>query len=139
MKAWTRALDIVLRAGVGSLFAYAGASKIESPQAFADAIHAYQVLPAVLIYPVALALPFFELLVGGSLLIGWRLRETALAAVLMAAVFLAAIVQAQIRGFNIDCGCFGPDAWAVLKAVPAPLRDGLLLAASLFLWWKRWD
>jgi uncharacterized membrane protein YphA (DoxX/SURF4 family) len=135
-KAWMRAADIAARAGAGGLFVYSGSSKLAAPEAFADAIHAFHVLPAALINPTAFSLPIFELLVGACLVIGWRLRETALAAALMTVAFTAVLVQARLRGFDLDCGCFGPNAWAVLKAVPPLARNGALLAATLFLRWR---
>jgi uncharacterized membrane protein YphA (DoxX/SURF4 family) len=136
MKALTRSAEIVLRLALGGLFLYAGASKFASPAAFADAIHAYRILPAALINPVALALPVFELMLGACLLVGWCLREMSLAAAFIGTVFLVAIVQARLRGLDLDCGCFGPNTWAVIKAVPPLARDAVLLAGALFLRWR---
>jgi uncharacterized membrane protein YphA (DoxX/SURF4 family) len=135
-KTWMKAADIAARVCVGGLFVYSGASKLAGPEAFADAIHAFHILPAALINPTALSLPILELLAGVCLLIGWRLREMALAAVLMTLAFTVVLVQARLRGLDPDCGCFGPNAWAALKAVPPLARNGLLLAATLFLRWR---
>jgi putative oxidoreductase len=135
-KTWMTAADIAARACVGGLFVYSGVSKLAGPEAFADAIHAFHILPTALINPTALSLPFFELLAGVCLLIGWRLREMALATAIMVVAFTAVLVQARLRGFDLDCGCFGSNAWPVLKAVPPLARNAVLLVATIFLRWR---
>ncbi len=55
---------------LGGLFIYAGTIKVSDPQSFNDNIAAYQLLPAMLINPVALGLPIFEILTGVLLITG---------------------------------------------------------------------
>jgi len=133
MKTLLHSAEILLRALVGALFVYAGSTKIADPRAFADAIHAFHVLQVALIDPLAVSLPIFEVLVGLSIVLGWRLRENALSAALMTAVFLAVLIQANLRGLDTDCGCFGPGEWTALRSVPPIVRDLALLAGTLFL------
>jgi hypothetical protein len=66
------------------------------------------VLPVAAIRPLALTLPWIELLIGGYLLAGLFTRAAAWAAIALLAVFSAAIAQALLRGLSLEnCGCFG--------------------------------
>jgi hypothetical protein len=70
------------------------------------------------------------LTIGGLVLVS-------LAAVLMTVVFTVVLVQARPRGFDLDCGCFGSNAWPVTKSVRPLVRNAVLLAAALFLRWRQ--
>ena len=124
------------RFGLGALFVLAGLLKLEDPQAFADGIHAYRILPETIINPIALGLPVFEVLVGAGLLAGWRLRAMALASAALLLAFSAALVHARIRHLVTDCGCFGRSL-AIERALNPLLRDAILLAAAVFLLARR--
>jgi putative oxidoreductase len=126
------ALRWALRLGLGGIFAWAGAIKLQDPAAFATDIANYQLVAALA--PVAAAtLPMIELVLGLSLVFapqGWR-RAAALATAGLMAVFTAAIGQAVARGIRIECGCFGgagsPVTWWTVA------RDLALLAAAVAL------
>jgi uncharacterized membrane protein YphA (DoxX/SURF4 family) len=122
-----------VRLGTGSLFVYAGLAKFTAPEAFADSIAAFHMLPAAFVGTAALSLPVFEVLTGACLLAGWRVRENALAAGFLSVAFSAVLIQARLRGLDPDCGCFGPREWAPLGAVPPLVRNAVLLAGALFL------
>lgn len=106
---------LVLRLAIGGIFVYAAYSKIGNPQAFADSIATFQLLPAAAINLVAIALPPFEVLLGVLLLTGWRARAGLLGALLLTAVFVVALGQGLARGLEIDCGCFGSGKPSVLS------------------------
>ncbi len=104
------------RLAVGAVFVLAGVTKLINPGSFSATLLAYDVLPVGLLRPVALALPWLELVVGLYLLAGLFTRVAAWGAVAMLAVFMAAITQALLRGLSLeDCGCFGD----ITSAVPA--------------------
>lgn len=100
---WRQAICILL----GAIFVYAGSVKIENPQAMADSIAAFGIIPVVLINPVALGLPAFEITSGVLLIVGWRRRVAALAILLAVVAYTIAIGSALARGITVDCGCFG--------------------------------
>ena len=125
----------LLRLTLSGIFIYAGALKIRDPHSFVESIAAFRLLPAVLVNPLALLLPPLEIFAGilalGS---GWPRRIGALGLLTMLAVFLAALVSAQSRGLNIDCGCFGADKLDVLTPTKnlqmAIARDAVLGAVA---------
>ena len=98
----------LLRLALSGLFIYAGVLKIRDPHLFAESIAAFRLLPPALVSPAALTLPTLEILAGTLALgSGWPRRIGAFSLLVMLAVFLVALVSAQARGLNIDCGCFG--------------------------------
>ena len=135
MKRWLAASEWVVRLALGAVFLLAGALKVGAPQDFADAVYAYRILPAPLINPLALGLPIFELVLGAALLVGWRRRAMALAAALLFLIFTLALLQAKVRGLEIECACFGPAVVASQFVTPLP-RDAVLLLSAIFLYWR---
>ena len=131
---------LLCRLLLAAVFVSAGAAKLlASPQPFADSVASFRLVPAWLVGPLALALPPFEILVGGALLAGRPRRLGAGGALVLAGVFLVALVAALIRGVPVDCGCFGPGtAWLPLTAGQRMWfdlgRDLLLLMAALGLY-----
>ncbi len=126
---------LVLRLVLGAIFIVAGASKIGHGAEFAAQIAGFRILPQPVIAPMALALPFLEVLLGGYLVLGLFTRTAGWIAVLLLALFDGAIASAVIRGMTVSCGCFGPNdktvtTWAevardaifVLLAVIVALR-----------------
>ena len=126
-----RAVVLVLRLALGAVFIYAAWTKLRDPWAlFAVSIDSYQLLPPWAVELTARSLPWMELLAGVLLLAGRWLRFSSAATSLLLLIFLGLMVRAQIKGMQIDCGCFGPGetlSWRTL------LRDGALLTASLLL------
>jgi uncharacterized membrane protein YphA (DoxX/SURF4 family) len=124
---------VALRLIVGVVFAYAGYLKLREPWAlFAMGIDSYHIVPFRFLEPMARTLPAAEVAIGLWLTIGYwpRIPSTIVSLLLM--VFFVAMVHAKMAGQQIDCGCFGPgdpiSKWTLL-------RDGSLLAASLFVTW----
>jgi uncharacterized membrane protein YphA (DoxX/SURF4 family) len=132
---------LVLRVVLGAIFIVAGASKVGHADLFAAQIAGFKLLPAIVIAPMALALPYLELLLGGYLIVGLFTRTSAWVAAVLLALFDAAIASAVVRGMTVSCGCFGPndatvttwsevarDAVFVLLAVIVALRGPGALA-----------
>jgi putative oxidoreductase len=123
---------LLLRVVLGGVFVYAGALKIANPLNFADSIATFQVLPMEFIGLVALGLPPFEILVGGCLILGIFQRQAAFALLGLVATFALFLIQAIIRGLEVDCGCFGsgqPSAWS------AWISLGRNVPLALGCWW----
>ncbi len=135
------AVVLILRLVLGGILIFAGASKVGHPAEFAAQIAGFRLLPGAVIAPMALLLPFIEILAGGYLVLGLFTRAAAWVAVALFAVFDAAIASAVVRGMTVSCGCFGPndttvttwgevgrDAIFVLLAVIVALRAPGMLA-----------
>ena len=129
---------IVLRIvgiAVGATFVYASLDKIAHPDRFADVIHDYQMLPPILINAWALAMPWAEMTTGAALILGLWLRAGGLLATAMTVAFLVAIAQAEIRGLDIECGCFDVSGMTSSEASWGLfIRDIGLLACSALIW-----
>ena len=126
-----RWLLLVLRIVLGGVFVYAAYTKLREPWAlFAIAIDSYRLLPEWAVLVVARALPWFELVLGMLLIVGYWLRYIAAAATALLLAFFALMVRSYLAGMQIDCGCFGAGDALGPRTL---LRDGSLLAASLTL------
>ena len=125
----------VLRVVLGAIFLVAGGSKVGHPAEFAAQIAGFRILPEPVIAPMAIALPFLELLLGAYLILGLFTRAAAWIAAALLLAFDGAIASAVVRGMTVSCGCFGPqdktvttwaevarDAVFVLLAVVVALR-----------------
>jgi uncharacterized membrane protein YphA (DoxX/SURF4 family) len=124
---------VALRVILGGVFIYAGWLKLRDPWAlFAMGIDSYHLLPYTLVVLFARTLPAAEVALGLWLIVGFWLRISSTALSLLLVIFFSAMVHAKLAGQHIDCGCFGTgdpiSKWTLL-------RDGSLLAASLFVTW----
>jgi uncharacterized membrane protein YphA (DoxX/SURF4 family) len=126
---------LVLRVALGLVFLAAGGLKVGHADVFASEIAGFQLLPHALIAPLALLLPFLELMIGVYLVLGLFTRFAAWLAALEMAVFAGAIASAVLRGISTSCGCFGPSDHAT-TSWPEVGRDlGFTLAAVIIAWW----
>lgn len=90
----------------GGLFIMASLDKILHPQAFAEIIGNYQMLPDGLVNATAILLPWIEL-TAGLLLIAGRLALGASVILCgLMVVFTAALGFNLARGLDVACGCF---------------------------------
>jgi uncharacterized membrane protein YphA (DoxX/SURF4 family) len=125
---------LVLRVALGGVFLAAGGLKVGHADVFASEIAGFQLLPHPLIAPLALLLPFLELMIGVYLLIGLFTRFAAWVAALEMVVFAAAIASAVLRGISTACGCFGPSDHAT-TSWPEVGRDlGFAVIAVIIAW-----
>lgn len=124
---------LALRLALGVVFLYAGTTKVVNPQAFADSITTFKMLPSQLINLVALGLPPFEILLALMLISGWKARAASLAVAGLAIVFGIALGQALIRGTAVDCGCFGSGEPSTLKTWISFGRAFVVFASSLWV------
>jgi uncharacterized membrane protein YphA (DoxX/SURF4 family) len=126
---------LVLRIALGTVFLAAGALKIGHADVFASEIAGFQLLPHPLIAPLALLLPFLELMIGIYLVLGLFTRFAAWFAAAEMALFSAAIASAVLRGISTSCGCFGPSDKAT-TSWPEVGRDlGFTLVAIVIARW----
>ena len=106
---------------LGAVFLAAALPKIADPPGFAEALHAYHLLPDAALAPIALALPWLELWIALALITGLARRSAALIALALLLVFMGALALNLARGNPVDCGCFG--ASPVVRSVAERLRS----------------
>jgi uncharacterized membrane protein YphA (DoxX/SURF4 family) len=117
---------------LGALLVWAGVLKIGHPVDLASAIAGFRLLPPELVAPLAVVLPYFEVLLGLYLLAGLFTRVVAWIAAAQFAIYAAAIASAVLRGIPANCGCFGPGDTAVADW-PHVAFDLALAAVAAFI------
>ncbi len=125
-----------LRIMLGAIFIYAAYEKISSPSEFAQVIRNYRIIPDSLSNLIAVVLPWLEFYCGLFLIVGIFIRGSSLLLSGILFVFLLALISAQVRGLNIDCGCFGAGETVGWGKV---VEDFFLLLTSLTIFIIRND
>ena len=120
---------LLLRILLGGVLLAAGALKAGDPSSVAASIAAFRLLPAAVVGPLALALPYLELMLGAYLIVGLFTRVAAALAAFEFLIYAGAIASAVVRGIPAACGCFGPKDTAVADW-PHVVFDLALAAAS---------
>ncbi len=135
-------LDWTFRLLLAGLFLYAAWPKILDPAGFARDITNYRVsLPGIgqnYVYLSAMFVPALEAVAAVCLFLPKLRRGAALTLVILLTVFTVLILQAVLRGLNIDCGCFGSSATASALAAKvgwSKILENLgFLAAAIFVY-----
>lgn len=135
-KWWALAARLLL----GGLFMVAGYSKASfPPEAFAASLEAYQLFPEPLLMPIAMVLPWVELLLGAFLVCGYFTRPAAAGLGALLGGFLLSLLSVIVRGLQLDsCGCYG--AWGPqLTPHQAFAFDCVLAGLAVMLYLRRDD
>ena len=131
---------MVARILLGLVFIAAALPKIIDPPGFAKAIWAYELFPAWSLSPLALVLPWLELLSGLALCLGLWVRASLLWVAALLLSFSLALSINLVRQHPVDCGCFGASAPRTESERLVDMRwiifrdFGLLLLAIQALW-----
>jgi hypothetical protein len=114
---------------VAAVFLLASVPKILNPAAFASAVYQMDLLPTMLVNPVAIYLPWIEFVAACALVILPPARRGALALLgFLLAAFTLALMWNFIRGTAMSCGCFGGTFLeTILPPWTAPIRNLVLL------------
>ena len=131
----SRSLSLLFRLALAVVFLYAGITKARSPELFALAIDAYQLLPAWAVIVLGHVLPWLEILLGLLLALGWWRRPVSLVAALLLGFFIAVMTITYLRGVEADCGCFG---FGEAISPRTLLRDSGLLLMAVFVVYTSW-
>jgi uncharacterized membrane protein YphA (DoxX/SURF4 family) len=99
-------LALLLRLYLAGVFIYASLHKINFPAEFADNMAGYLIVPHWLINPLAVFMPWLELVSGLFLLAGARVRAASVVIGAMLVMFTLAVIVALIQDTPIGCGCF---------------------------------
>jgi uncharacterized membrane protein YphA (DoxX/SURF4 family) len=129
-----RVLLIVARLALAAVFVWAGVAKLRDPwMIFAMELDNMHVMPSAMGEFVAKTLPWFELVLGLALALGIKLRYVAVVATGLLVVFFSVLVILYVRGFQGDCGCFGPGEQLGPKTLA---RDFGLVLLSIWVTWE---
>lgn len=99
-------LALLVRFYIGGIFVYASLHKINLPAEFSDNIASYLLVPYWLVNPMAIFLPWIELVSGVCLMAGIRVRASASIICGLLLIFTIAVIVVLIKKTPIDCGCF---------------------------------
>ena len=96
-----------IRVVLGATLLWSGCAKVFQPYDFLDDVYAYRLTGPLAGLIVAMALPWFEILLGLCLLLALRMTSMFLFSTILMVVFVLVQFSALDRGLQIDCGCFG--------------------------------
>ncbi len=130
-----QAVTFAVRVLLGALFVFAGATKIGHFNDLAATIAGFRLLPAAVVGPFAVVLPFFEIGVGAYLALGLFTRAAGMVACAALVVYAGAIASAVIRHIPANCGCFGPQDRAAADW-PHVFVDLALAAVCAIVAWR---
>jgi len=107
--------SFVVRLGLGCLFIWSSLPKIRQPYDFLSSVYEYELVGPKLGMLVAMTLPWLELLVCVSLVVGIFVGGALLASIAMAAMFTFVLASTLYRGLQISCGCFGASDTSIIN------------------------
>jgi uncharacterized membrane protein YphA (DoxX/SURF4 family) len=129
-----RIIVIAGRLALAAVFLYAAYTKLRDPwMVFAMEIDAMHIVPSAMVEIVARTMPWFELLLGILLVVGILTRYVATVSTALLASFFTMLLFLYLRGFQGDCGCFGPGEQLGPRTLA---RDGILVALSVWVTWE---
>lgn len=100
-------LSLLVRLSMAGILIAAAIPKMQDLPASVRAVRAYRFLPEAVVPLVGNLLPFFELLLAAFLIVGLFVRLSSAVWLVMMAAFTAGVIWVWIKGYSIDCGCFG--------------------------------
>jgi len=128
-----RIVSIISRLALAAIFIYSAYAKLKDPWfVFAASIDSYRMLPPGATIWIAKILPWFELVLGVLLVIGFRVRWLAVICGVLLGGFWLSMLRAYLKGMDIDCGCFGPGERISVLTL---LRDSLMVILCGVVWW----
>jgi len=124
---------LLLRILLGVIFIYAGCIKLFDPGAFAQAVYNYKILPLFMVNPVAVILPWIEVICGVFLIAGFLTRGSALIIDCLLLIFVFALSFNLYRGLDISCGCFNLGPVGEKITLFTLTRDAALLIPGIWI------
>ncbi|MBK4143169.1 DoxX family membrane protein [Corynebacterium macginleyi] len=100
-------VSFIARFGMAAVWIIAGIEKTTHPLDTMQSIKAYEIFTLEWSGYLAQLIGPLELVGGMLLLLGIFLRESSKVAAVVMVLFMVGILQAWLRGLDIDCGCFG--------------------------------
>jgi uncharacterized membrane protein YphA (DoxX/SURF4 family) len=129
----SRWFHLVIRLIIGAIFIYAGILKLLDPKAFARSISQFDIVPEILLAPVAIGLPAIEFLAGIGLILNIRGSLAVIFNLLIG--FILVLGYGIFNDLNIDCGCFSPEEINARNNLKQALfRDLFMIMATCYLY-----
>lgn len=130
-----KALETLVRIGIGGMFIDASIFKIQDPFQFATLVAQYQFLPDFANNFFALVYPQLEFWFGLALIVTPFVKEASFAIFWMFVSFIIALAWALVKDLGITCGCFESLVGAQSKseAWTALIRDLVLIVPTFLL------
>jgi uncharacterized membrane protein YphA (DoxX/SURF4 family) len=126
-----KAIYFVARLALAAVFLWAAIAKLRDPwMLFAMEIDNMHVIPTAAVEFVARTIPWFELALGVLLAAGVWARVVAPVTTVFIAILFGLLVVLYLRGFQGDCGCFGPGEQLGPKTLA---RDFCLVLLSVWV------
>ena len=122
----------VIRVILGVIFIYASYDKILHSKAFAEVVYNYQILPDKLINLTAIFLPWFEIMIGVFLIVGFWMPGTVIWCNTLLVIYIGALGFNLARGLDINCGCFSTTKGSSIS-IEHILWDAVFLSLSIYL------
>jgi uncharacterized membrane protein YphA (DoxX/SURF4 family) len=104
---WVDWMGVIVRLGLGTVWALAGVAKAAHPEGAIRAVRAYRLLPDGAALVVGRGLPYLELSLALLLVVGLGVRVAAVSSAVLLVIFIGGVISVWMRGLSIDCGCFG--------------------------------
>jgi uncharacterized membrane protein YphA (DoxX/SURF4 family)/protein-disulfide isomerase len=127
-------ITVLLRIALGAVFGSAGVTKLLDLPGTREAVKNFG-SPKSLVPVLSIVLPIVELGIAAGLLFNSTTRVSAVAALIVLALFIVAISASLIRGDTHDCHCFGqlysrPLGWPTLA------RNVVFALGAAFVLWQ---
>ena len=126
-----KSILLISRIVLGGLFIYSAVDKIIDPLAFATIIHHYRITPPNMINFVGVVIPWIEFVAGLFLVLGIKVRASALTINLLLVFFTVILAVTAFRGINVACGCFSTSTAVKSNLVIRIIEDFGMLALGL--------
>jgi uncharacterized membrane protein YphA (DoxX/SURF4 family) len=137
LRLWQRAYAVIIRLFIAAIFALAAWPKLLDPAAFAEAVYRYHLLPDAWVNPVAVFLPWFEIVCAIALAACAPLRGGAVLGIAaMLFVFIGAMSINLHRGLDVACGCFSVSGGESMTWWNVARNIGLLVLIVLAWRWS---
>jgi hypothetical protein len=115
---------------LGVVFLAAGILKVVDPHAFAVSIARLRIVPMALVGPVAILLPWIEIVAAAALFLP-AYRGPALKLLLGLLVLFTAVLAIGLARGGISCGCFGKADSVFNRADVGMARNVVLIALAV--------
>ncbi len=113
-------VGLVIRLWLAYVWLFAGILKLLEPQGAREQIVGFRIFPVSWASTLGWVLPGVEVLLGVLLLVGLFTRIAAIATFILQAAFIVGIASVWIRGYDVQCGCFGRGT-SLIPFLPDPV------------------
>lgn len=100
-------VSTLVRLAMAAILIFAAIPKLQDIQQSIIAVRAYRLLPELVVPFVGTMLPILELTLAVFLILGLFTRIASIVWLVMMAGFMIGVAWVWIKGYSIDCGCFG--------------------------------